>query len=337
MSNQLRILGAEDIRRALDGQEQLVMDEIRAAYETHQLGQTSLPHSSFLRFPQEPRNRIISLPAYLGGPFEVAGLKWIASFPGNHAQNLDRASACMILNSMETGRPYAILEGSIISARRTAASAAVAARYLHSNPRPEELALVGCGPINFEIAKFLRVVFPSLQRFIVHDTNPERAAAFGKRCREELGVKAVDLYNDPKQVLARVPLVSFATNTGTPHIETLQSCPEGTTILGISLRDLSAQAVLECDNIVDDVDHVVREQTSLHLAEQKTGNRDFIRATLADVTLGQKQGRLDSPRPVLFSPFGLGILDLALGKFVTSRSEGQIVPNFLPEAWAAAQ
>src|SRR5213595_4264907 len=96
---------------------------VRNAYLAHARGQSVNPDSYFLRFPGKPDCRIIALPAYLGNGFHVAGLKWIASYPGNIQQGFPRASAVLVLNNYENGYPFAFLESSIISAARTAASA----------------------------------------------------------------------------------------------------------------------------------------------------------------------------------------------------------------------
>src|SRR5439155_607356 len=92
---------------------------VREAYLAHADGQSVNPDSYFLQFPDKPDCRIIALPAYLGKNFDVAGLKWIASYPTNIQRGFPRASAVLVLNSYETGYPFAILESSIISAART--------------------------------------------------------------------------------------------------------------------------------------------------------------------------------------------------------------------------
>ena len=126
-SNSLLVLTGSDVKTLLCNNEALITSIIEKAYHLHGTGNSSLPHSSFLRFPEMVKERIIALPAYLGGDANVAGVKWIASFPENLKAGKSRASASIILNSMEDGRPICMMEGSIISASRTAASAALAA------------------------------------------------------------------------------------------------------------------------------------------------------------------------------------------------------------------
>jgi 2,3-diaminopropionate biosynthesis protein SbnB len=327
------VLNGDDVSALLKGREAEILDVVRRAYVAHWRGQSSLPHSSFLRFPEDERNRIIALPAFLGEGFSVAGLKWISSFPGNVQEGKPRASAVLLLNSCETGHVEAILESSLISAKRTAASAALAASLLSAGRAPAAVGLVGTGVINFEVVRFLRVALPGAFRVVLFDLDAERAGRFADRLRET-GVSEVEVAADLPALLAACPLVSFATTAGRPHVNDLSVCPPGTTILHLSLRDLAPEVILAADNVVDDPDHVCRAQTSLHLTEQATGHRDFIRCTLAEICEGAAPPRAADKAVTIFSPFGLGLLDLAVGQLAldaaVAGSKGTVIERFLP-------
>lgn len=330
-----------DVQALLAGRELELIEVVRAAYEAHAVGRSSLPHSTFLRFPANARNRIIALPAYLDLEEGVAGVKWVSSFPANHERGFDRASAMIILNSAETGRPEAILEGAVISAKRTAASAALAARHLSAAGECPRVGVIGCGLINFEIVRFLLAVFPEVGELVLLDTHAGRAERFGARCARELKPLSVKVAGDVGAVLSSCTLVSFATTGLSPYVSDLARARPGSTLLHISLRDLTPEAILASDNIVDDVDHVCRAETSIHLAEQLVGNRDFIRCTLADITSGRAPARTSPDGVAVFSPFGIGVLDLAVGRQVLERARGElrgtVLNSFLPESWGWSQ
>ncbi|MEV0039806.1 2,3-diaminopropionate biosynthesis protein SbnB [Streptomyces sp. NPDC050804] len=327
------ILGAEDVHQVLDGAEKDVLEAVRRAYVLHDQGRTALPHSVFLRFPDDRRNRIIGLPAYLGDETPVGGVKWVSSFPGNVAAGLRRASAAIIMNSMATGMPEAFVEGSVISARRTAASAALAAATLTARTPDTGVSLVGCGVINFEVLRFLRAALPDLAEVTLFDLDQDRARAFADRCGGQWPDLKVSSAGTADEALAAHRLVSLATTAATPYLTT-EACRPGTLVLHLSLRDLTADSVLAAVNVVDDADHVCREATSLHLAEQRTGGRDFIQAPIGAVLADADAGRRAEDRVTVFSPFGLGVLDLAVADLVRRRAEalslGTRLPGFLP-------
>ena len=332
------ILRGAEVRAVLAGRELELIEVVRKAYETHGQGDSSLPQSTFLRFPDQLRDRIVALPAYLGGGCRLAGIKWVSSFPENLHLGVDRASAVLILNSPQTGRPEAVLEGSVISAKRTAASAALAAQCLLRGNKVGCVGMIGCGLINFEIARFLLAVFPEVEAFLLFDKDEARAKQFENKCQRAFDQVGLEIATDVNAVLRNSSLISIATTAVTPHLSELRECPRGSAILHISLRDLTPDVILSCDNVVDDVDHACRAQTSVHLAELLVGHRDFIRCTLADILRGRAPARNGSEAVSVFSPFGLGILDLAVGKLVRDLALQQgletVIGSFLPGPWA---
>ncbi|MFF4213962.1 2,3-diaminopropionate biosynthesis protein SbnB [Streptomyces sp. NPDC001796] len=309
------VISGAQVQRALQGREEHVVELVRVAYRLHAAGDSVNPPSSFLRFHDRPSSRIIALPASLGGETRVDGLKWISSFPQNVTVGVPRASAVLILNDHDTGYPFACLESSIISASRTAASAALAADWLsRRRPRPTHLGFVGAGVIARYIHTFLAGTGWSFENIGVFDLSPDNATAF-RCCLEQSGAAGpITVHDSAEQVIRLSDLVVFATVAARPHVHDPAWFAHGPVVLHISLRDLAPEILLASANIVDDVEHCLRADTSPHLTEQLTGNRQFLDGTLDDVM----SGRVTPPpdRPVIFSPFGLGVLDLAVGKYV---------------------
>jgi 2,3-diaminopropionate biosynthesis protein SbnB len=292
---------------------------VQEAYLAHAAGQSVNPDSYFLRFPDKPDCRIIALPAYLGKDFDVAGLKWIASYPGNVQRGFPRASAVLVLNSYDTGYPFAILESSIISAARTAASAALAAHWLNGqSARAHSLGIVGTGFIARYVYEFLLDTGWAIDQVRLYDRSPHESEKFRTTtCRLEQH-RAVTVVPEAAQLVRACDLILFTTVASTPHIVDATLFEHNPLVLHISLRDLAPEILLRSQNVVDDVEHVMKANTSPHLAEQMTGNRSFVTGTLADIMTGRRS--VDRSRPIIFSPFGLGILDLAVGKWVYDQA-----------------
>ena len=141
------------------------------------------------------------------------------------------------------------------------------------------------------------------------------------------------MHDGAEQLIRSSDLVVFATIAGQPHVTDVSWFKHNPLVLHVSLRDLAPEILLASANIVDDVEHCLKANTSPHLAEQLTGGRDFLDGTLDDVMAGRTTLPMD--RPVVFSPFGLGVLDLAVGKYVYDQvrrsGELHVIDGFFHE------
>ncbi len=212
----------------------------------------------------------------------------------------------------------------------TAASAAVAASALRPGGfSGTRIAIVGGGVIARNICDYLHAAGCAPDAYLVHDLHQESGEALVEHLRATQQRAAS--FTDDLDAALQAETVVFATTALEPYV-TAPFRPSQV-VLNISLRDLAPEVVLAAQNILDDVDHCLKADTSPHLAEQLTGSRDFVTGTLAGVLNGKVP--LTADRPVIFSPFGLGVLDLAVGAYVLAeaRTAGSAlsIPNFFGE------
>ncbi|TVT61144.1 2,3-diaminopropionate biosynthesis protein SbnB [Amycolatopsis rhizosphaerae] len=325
----MKVITAGEVRKHLEAGREDCVDLVRRAYLAHHRGDSTLPHSSFLRFPHRARDRVIALPGYLGGEFEVAGIKWISSWPGNTGHGLPRASAVMVLNDLATGFPFACLESSLISAARTAASGVLAAELLAGGRTAARVGFVGTGLIADQVSRFLTDLGWRVSGYRLFDLDRAAADRFAARLTARGGTD-VEVVEEAGAAFGGCDLVVLATVAGEPHLHDPALLAHSPVVLHLSLRDLAPELILGAQNLTDDADHVLRENTSLDLAARLAGRRDFLDGTIADLIEGRVAR--DRTRAAVFSPFGLGVLDLAVGQWIHQRceraGEGRSVPDF---------
>lgn len=330
------IIPGAQVQEVLQGREQQLVQLVEQTYRVHAAGDSVNPPSYFLRFPDRPSSRIIALPASIGGDVAVDGIKWVSSFPDNVESGIPRASAVLILNDPATGYPFACMESSVISASRTAASAAAAADWLsrgRGGGRPRRIGFFGVGLIARYVHAFLEGTGWSFDEIGVYDLSGQSGEGFSGYLERSGSTAHVTVHESREELIRSSDLVVFATIAAQPHVYEPRWFDHNPIVLHVSLRDLAPEILLASANVLDDVEHCLKAGTSAHLAEQLVGHRGFVDGTLADVMAGSV--RVPDDRPVVFSPFGLGVLDLAVGKYVydavTASGRLRVVEDFFSE------
>lgn len=324
-----QILSGDIIDEILKRNHSEIIDLVSQIYLEHEAGKTTNPDSYFLNFPQKDSRRIIALPAALHGKDGISGIKWIASYPSNLNLGLQRASAVLLLNDEETGYPIALLEGARISAVRTAASAVLGAYWLnHKSRKVKKVSIIGSGYIARNIIAMFEGDAWSIDNIMVHDLDLNSSKSLTEFISSNTTYQAQAATLDEAM---EADIVIFATNASAPYINPPRQFKAGQIILNISLRDIAPELILESQNIFDDISHCLKANTSPHLAEQLTGNQEFVTGTLASVIRGETD--IEATKPVIYSPFGMGILDLALGRKLLQVAKAEnisiSIPNFL--------
>lgn len=313
----LLIISADDVARALGRRERETIAAVQDAYVGHERRGPSPALSdddgAVVRLAQLPDDA-------------VTGVEWIMAREGQ--ESLARRSAVLLIQSPD--RPLSIMESSCVRAHRTAAMAALAARVLHQGDDCA-VSLIGCGVVNFEVLRYLRAVWPDLERVVLHDPDPWATRRFMARIERELPGISFRAVRSIEQAFRAARLVSIATTTAAPYVHSTDGLAPDSTVLHLSLRDLSPAVMREVDNVTDDVELLQAEPNSPGLRElDEDGTRARVRCSLAEVLRGAAPARAPG-LPVVFSPVGPAVLDLAVAQQVLAHSfAGVEMRGFLP-------
>jgi ornithine cyclodeaminase len=164
----------------------------------------------------------------------------------------------------------------------------------------------------------------------VYDVHERAARAFADNVVNLDYHETVLVSANVESCLSGADLLVFATTAGSPYVRGPHTIEQDALILHLSLRDLDPEIVLGAYNVTDSTAHVLTADTSLHLAQKQVGHYEFIHAQIHELLDTRHQSAVD--RPVIVSPFGLGVLDLELAQFVlresNARGTSQVIPGF---------
>jgi len=146
---------------------------------------------------------IHAMPAYIPG-LNSAGVKWISGYPGNQKKNLPYITGLLILNDPETGIPSCVMDATWITAKRTGAATAVAAKYL-ARKDSTTLGILACGVQGRSNLEALSCLF-KITRVKAYDIFPEVARRFAREMMEQLEIE-VETVSNPREAVVDMDLV----------------------------------------------------------------------------------------------------------------------------------
>ncbi len=144
-------------------------------------GKTEMPPKPGIH--TRPDAFIHAMPAYIPS-MKAAGMKWVSGYPQNQIKGLPYISGLLVLNDPDTGFPKAVMDCTWLTAKRTGAATAVAAKYL-AREHSSAVGIVACGVQGRSNLEALACLFP-IKRVKAYDIRPETAEAFAKEMGSQL-------------------------------------------------------------------------------------------------------------------------------------------------------
>jgi alanine dehydrogenase len=243
---------------------------------------------------------------------EYFAAKVNANFPGNAARGLPTIQGAVLLFDATDGALLAVMDSIAITALRTAAASAVAARYL-ARERCDALLVCGCGAqAKAQIRALLHLRSPA--RIRVYDVDAAKASAFAAAMRGELAVEIAAV--DDLAAATRTSDLIVTCTTARQYFITREMVQPGTFIAAVGADNEDKQEIdprlLANAKVVTDLTEQAKRIGDLHHAiEERVMSADDVHAQLHEVVAGERPGREHPDEIVVFDSTGTGLQDVA--------------------------
>lgn len=303
-----------------------LIDVIEEAVKCLAADDFAQPVKPYLRY-RELTNRIIAMPAFIGGTFDMAGIKWIASFPGNIKNGIPRAHSVVILNKAGTGEPVGIINTALLSILRTASVTGLVIRYFN-NVRPLKdinVGIIGWGPIGQSHFKMCTELFgDKISKIFLYDLREIDLSTIASHYKDKTVV--VDRWED---AYLDADVFMTCTVSKAPYID--KPPKKGSLQLNVSLRDYKTDIYpfVKDAMIVDDWEEICREKTDIEMMHLEKGLNEKDTKSIIDVVVGNCMKEYNDEVPVMFNPMGMAVFDMALGSYYLSEANRKNIGQHL--------
>jgi ornithine cyclodeaminase/alanine dehydrogenase-like protein (mu-crystallin family) len=321
-SGQLRYLSRADVEKvALDVK--TIIDLLEKAFQEKGAGHVEMPPKPGIH--TQPDAFIHAMPAFIPA-MKSAGIKWVSGYPENRARDLPYISGLLILNDVQTGIPYAVMDCTWITAYRTAAATALSAKYL-ARPDSETAGILACGVQGRTNLEALAAIFP-LKRVYAYDIVPQVQERYIAEMSERLGIEVFGV-DGPQQAVVESDLVVTSgpiLKHPTPSIEAGWLRP-GAFASAVDFDSYwMPEAMQEMDKISTD-DH---DQFNYYKSAGYFGETPQPYADLGEIVAGHKAGREREDERTMAINLGLALDDLAVAPEVYRRARERGIGTLLP-------
>ena len=294
------------------------IEDVKAAYMLDKSGDVINPGKCVLRWGQtvEDENvlgRINAMPGYVGGKYNMAGIKWIGSGPMNYKKGLPRASVTIVLNDPETKLPVCIADGTAISTIRTGASGGVAIELLAKSDAGI-MTICGAGAQAHTQLEAAVIARPSIRLVYVYDISIQNAERFVSVNRPKYPNIEFIITSDVEKAVKESDIIDCVTLATEPFIKGAW-LKKGALVMNMSDYEADYECVRRADKVVVDFWESIKHRMISTVALMwKDGlfKDEEIHAELSDILLGTKAPRENDDEIIYFNAVGAGILDIAV-------------------------